>query len=91
MGKRPYWFLNLEESFSIECTMGVVATVRSGREVRASKIAQMAQDGLGRAISQADTMFDGDTIFCLATGRRALPSTEGFFASPTAPAVNELG
>jgi len=28
----------------------------------------MAQDGYARTISPAHTMFDGDTIFCMATG-----------------------
>jgi L-aminopeptidase/D-esterase-like protein len=72
-------------------TIGVVATDAILTKAQAEKIAQMAQDGLARAIRPAHTMFDGDTIFCLATGRRPLPTSEGFFASPTAPAVNELG
>ena len=33
-------------------------------------MAQMAQDGLGRTIRPAHTMFDGDTVFALATGKR---------------------
>jgi len=28
----------------------------------------MAQDGYARTINPAYTMFDGDTIFCMATG-----------------------
>jgi L-aminopeptidase/D-esterase-like protein len=36
-------------------------------------------------------MFDGDTIFCLATGKRKLPESKGFFAAPAAQAINELG
>jgi L-aminopeptidase/D-esterase-like protein len=72
-------------------TIGVVATDATLTKAQAEKIAQMAQDGLARAIRPAHTMFDGDTIFCLATGKRPLPTSEGFFASPTAPAVNEIG
>jgi len=30
----------------------------------------MAQDGLARTVRPAHTMFDGDTIFALATGKR---------------------
>jgi L-aminopeptidase/D-esterase-like protein len=30
----------------------------------------MAQNGLARSIRPAHTMFDGDTIFALATGKR---------------------
>jgi L-aminopeptidase/D-esterase-like protein len=36
-------------------------------------------------------MFDGDTIFCLATGRRKLPKTPGFFIAAQAQALNEVG
>jgi putative pantetheine hydrolase len=72
-------------------TIGVVATDGLLTKTQAQKIAQMAQDGLARAIRPAHTMFDGDTIFCLATGRRELPQTEGFFAAPQAQALNELG
>jgi L-aminopeptidase/D-esterase-like protein len=36
-------------------------------------------------------MFDGDTIFCLGTGKQSLPDTLGFFATPQAEAINELG
>ena len=34
-----------------------------------NKVAQMAQDGLARTIRPAHTLFDGDTLFALATGR----------------------
>ncbi len=48
--------------------IGVVATnARLSKELT-NKIAQMAHDGLARAINPAHTMFDGDTIFALATG-----------------------
>jgi L-aminopeptidase/D-esterase-like protein len=58
---------------------------------QARKIAQMAHDGLARAIRSSHTMFDGDTIFCLATGRKPLPETPGFFSAPQAQSLNELG
>ena len=48
-------------------TIGVVATNAFLTKAQASKIAQMAQDGVARAIRPAHTMFDGDTIFALAT------------------------
>jgi L-aminopeptidase/D-esterase-like protein len=72
-------------------TIGVVATDALLTKSQAQKIAQMAHDGLARAIRPAHTMFDGDTIFCLATGRMPLPKTKGFFAAPHAQAINELG
>jgi L-aminopeptidase/D-esterase-like protein len=51
----------------------------------------MAQDGMARAIRPAHTMFDGDTIFCLATGKKELPETPGIFIAPRAQALNEIG
>lgn len=72
-------------------TIGVVATDAILTKAQAQKMAQMAHDGLARAIRPAHTMFDGDTIFCLATGKRPLPQAPGFFQGAQAPALNELG
>jgi len=60
-------------------------------KAQAKKMAQMGHDGMARAIRPSHTLFDGDTIFCLATGKKELPETPGFFASPQAQAFNELG
>ena len=49
-------------------TIGVVATNATLTKAEATKIAQMAQDGLARAIYPAHTTGDGDTVFSLATG-----------------------
>jgi L-aminopeptidase/D-esterase-like protein len=72
-------------------TLAVVATDAALDKTQALKVAQMAHDGLARAIRPAHTMFDGDTIFCLATGRQSLPSTPGFFSAATARALSEVG
>ncbi len=72
-------------------TIGLVATDAVLSKVQARKVAQMAHDGLARAIRPAHTMFDGDAIFCLATCRRELPSQAGFFNAVQAQALNELG
>lgn len=72
-------------------TIGVVATDGALSKAQCRKVAQMAHDGLARAIRPAHTMFDGDTLFCLATGVRELPDTPGFFPAPTAQAVTEIG
>jgi L-aminopeptidase/D-esterase-like protein len=72
-------------------TIGVIATDAVLTKAQTQKVAQMAQDGLSRAIRPAHTMFDGDTIFCLATNRHQLPDTEGYFVAPQAPALNEVG
>jgi L-aminopeptidase/D-esterase-like protein len=50
--------------------IGVVATNARFDKTQATKIAQMAHDGLARAIRPAHTMLDGDTIFALATGQK---------------------
>ena len=49
-------------------TVGIVATNARLTKAQATKIAQMAQDGLARAIYPAHTMGDGDVVFALATG-----------------------
>ncbi len=50
-------------------TIGVIATDIKLDKAQATKVAQMAHDGLARAINPAHTTSDGDTIFVLATGR----------------------
>ena len=49
-------------------TIGIVATNAVLTKVEATKVAQMAQDGLARTIYPAHTTRDGDTVFSLATG-----------------------
>jgi len=62
--------------------IGVVATNAKLSKPEATKVAQMAQDGIARAIRPAHTMLDGDTIFALATGeKRSDSSTIGAFAA----------
>ncbi len=59
----------------------VVTNARLNKE-QVNKVAQMAQDGLARAVRPAHTMLDGDTIFALATGeRKADVNTVGAFAA----------
>ena len=53
-------------------TIAVVATNAILDKEGANKVAQMAQDGLARAIVPAHTMYDGDTVFCLSTAERPL-------------------
>jgi len=49
-------------------TIGVVATNATLTKAQATKVAQMAQDGLARTLYPAHTPWDGDTVFSLATG-----------------------
>jgi len=48
--------------------IGVVASNAKLNKEQVNKVAQMAHDGLARAVRPAHTMLDGDTIFALATG-----------------------
>jgi L-aminopeptidase/D-esterase-like protein len=48
--------------------IGVVATNAALTKDEANKVAQMAHDGLARAVRPAHTLFDGDTLFALSTG-----------------------
>jgi len=62
--------------------IGVIATNAKLTKAGATKVAQMAQDGIAQAIRPAHTLFDGDTIFALATGeQQADISTVGAFAA----------
>jgi L-aminopeptidase/D-esterase-like protein len=54
-------------------TIGIVATNAMLTKSQATKMAQMAHDGLARAIVPAHTSGDGDAIFALATGARTEP------------------
>lgn len=53
-------------------TVAVVATDAVLDKEGANKVAQMAQNGLARAIVPAHTMYDGDTVFCLSTAEKCL-------------------
>jgi L-aminopeptidase/D-esterase-like protein len=62
--------------------IGVIATNAKLTKAQATKVAQMAQDGIARTIQPAHTMFDGDTIFTLATGEKTADiSTVGAYAA----------
>jgi L-aminopeptidase/D-esterase-like protein len=53
-------------------TIACIATDALLTQAQAQKIAQMAHDGLARSINPVHTMFDGDTVFTLATGASGL-------------------
>lgn len=50
--------------------IGIVATNAILNKEEANKVAQMAHDGLARTIRPTHTMYDGDTIFVMATGKQ---------------------
>ena len=53
-------------------TLVVVATDAALTKSQAKRVAVMAQDGLAHAIFPVHTPVDGDIVFAIATGRRAL-------------------
>ncbi len=68
-------------------TLGIVATDAALTKVQATKVAQMAHDGLARTINPAHTAFDGDTIFALSTGRSAQPANVTLIGALAAEAI----
>ncbi len=60
------------DALCMNTTIAVVATDAILDKEGANKVAQMAQDGLARAIVPAHTMYDGDTVFCLSTGAKPM-------------------
>lgn len=54
-------------------TIGVVAVNAELTKAEATKIAQMAQDAYARTIYPSHTLFDGDTVFAVATGGERIP------------------
>ena len=57
-----------------QTTLAVVATNATLTKAEATRVAQVAHDGLARAIAPAHTPVDGDVVFALATGRGEGPA-----------------
>ena len=71
-----------DNAFSGNTTIGCIATNADFTKPEATKVAMMAHDGFARAINPIHTMFDGDTIFCMATGGvKSDPTTVGAIAA----------
>jgi len=56
-------------------TIAVVAANVDWTQSQATKVAQMAQDGLARAIRPVHMPFDGDVVFALGTGGASVDTT----------------
>ncbi|GGM41100.1 hypothetical protein GCM10012275_10120 [Longimycelium tulufanense] len=67
----------------LNTTLGVIATDLALTKAECRRVATVAQDGLARALRPAHSMFDGDTLFTLATGARDLGGDTDVFASVT--------
>jgi L-aminopeptidase/D-esterase-like protein len=72
-------------------TIGVIATDAILTKAQAHKVAQMAHDGMARAIRPCHTLFEGDTIFCMATGKRKLTEVSGYYGPVHTRAVSDIG
>lgn len=70
-------------------TIGVVATNARLTKAEATKVAQMAQDGLARTIYPAHTTRDGDTVFSLATGAWIEPADVTLIGALAADVMSE--
>ncbi|MEY4174879.1 MAG: hypothetical protein RI900_2044 [Actinomycetota bacterium] len=57
---------------SLNTTIGVVATDATLTKAECAKFAAVAHDGLARAVRPVHSLFDGDTIFAVATQGRPL-------------------
>jgi L-aminopeptidase/D-esterase-like protein len=68
-------------------TIGVVGTNVALTKAQATKVAQMAHDGLARALSPVHTPADGDTLFVLATGEKGGAADVGRIGALAAEAV----
>ena len=63
-------------------TLAVIATNAALSKAEATKVAQMAQDGMARTIRPAHTHYDGDVVFALSQGdKRADLSLVGALAA----------
>ncbi|MET1059020.1 MAG: P1 family peptidase [Nocardioides sp.] len=58
---------------ALATSLGVIATDATLTKAQCAKVSGIGHDGLARAINPVHTMFDGDTIFTLATGSAPAP------------------
>jgi L-aminopeptidase/D-esterase-like protein len=82
MMKKPVGRTLLGFASRANTVIGVVATNAKLTKAQATKVAQMAHDGIARTMRPAHTMLDGDVLFALSTGaRKADVTTVGAFAA----------
>jgi L-aminopeptidase/D-esterase-like protein len=70
-------------------TIGVIATNARLTKGTALRVAEMAHDGLARAIVPSHTPSDGDTLFVLATGTETTTTDYGVIGQLAAEAVSD--
>ena len=69
----------------LNTTIGVVATDMALSKAECTKLAQVAQDGIARAVNPSHLLVDGDTVFALSTAgdSPATTSTTAPLSDPT--------
>jgi L-aminopeptidase/D-esterase-like protein len=94
-------FLNIMETFRAgrgvvqtpapgqNTTIGVIATNARFDKTQMTKIAEMAHDGMARAINPTHTPSDGDTLFAMSTGAANTPANLTAIGALAAEAVSE--
>lgn len=75
--RQPLPTASLSEQSVQNTTIGVVATDVALTKAQCTKFAGLAHDGLARAIDPLHTLFDGDTVFGLSTGRHRVDDDLG--------------
>lgn len=70
-------------------TIGIVATNARFDKTQMTKVAEMAHDGLARAINPTHTPSDGDTLFAMSTGNSAVTPNLTAIGALAAEAVSE--
>jgi L-aminopeptidase/D-esterase-like protein len=76
-------------SLGANTTIGVVATNARLTKAEALRVAEMAQDGIARAIVPSHTPSDGDTLFVLGTGGLASDANVSLVGQLAAEAVSD--
>jgi len=66
--------------YALATTIGVVATDAILTKAQCARVSSIAHDGMARGIRPVHTMFDGDTVFTMATGDRWAPDPLAFHA-----------
>jgi L-aminopeptidase/D-esterase-like protein len=91
-------FVNIMESYRLgrgpvppgqNTTIGVVATNARFDKTQMTKIAEMAHDGMARAINPTHTPSDGDTLFAMSTGTSTAAASLTIVGALAAEAVTE--
>ncbi|QGU96526.1 peptidase S58 family protein [Clostridium bovifaecis] len=60
---------NKKNLYNGNTTIGIIVTNAKLTKAETNKVASMAHNGYGRTIYPVHTMYDGDTIFSIATGK----------------------